>query len=164
MDGSKLKTPHLVRGVHVCKEKNYAFYDFLLMEDLEYAALLGLSTIRPFEVGRKGEEAKRKKESSEEGSRSLDSFRSGIWNPPRKSHHRAFLLFSVPCLFNFLYFLLAFRCFNYTLILVLERIIIGFSIAIWGVESAFLSKGDTTNRLTGTRRSPYPARARGTSL
>lgn len=54
VDGSKLKTPHLVRGVHVWKEKNYAFYDFVLMEDLEYAALLRLSTIRPFEVGRKG--------------------------------------------------------------------------------------------------------------
>ena len=54
VDGSKLKTPHLVRGVHVCKENNYALYDFVLMEDLEYAALLGLSTIRPFEVGRKG--------------------------------------------------------------------------------------------------------------
>lgn len=40
MDGSKLKTQHLVRGVDVCKDKNYAFYDFVLMEDLEYAALL----------------------------------------------------------------------------------------------------------------------------
>ena len=26
MDGSKLKTPHLVRGVHVCKDKNVAFF------------------------------------------------------------------------------------------------------------------------------------------
>lgn len=64
MDGSKLKTPHLVRGVHVCKEKNYTFYDFLLMEDLEYAALLGLSTIRPFEVGRKGGKNSRPESSS----------------------------------------------------------------------------------------------------
>ena len=31
VDGSKLKTSHLVRGVHVCKDKNYAVYDFVLM-------------------------------------------------------------------------------------------------------------------------------------
>lgn len=40
MDGSKLKTPHLVRGVHVFKETNCEKDYFVLMEGLEYAALL----------------------------------------------------------------------------------------------------------------------------
>lgn len=64
VDGSKLKTPHLVRGVHVWKDKNYAFYDFVLMEDLEYAALLRLSHHQAFWSRKKGREEFKAGESS----------------------------------------------------------------------------------------------------